>query len=733
MKNYGHNGRLKPEKKKKRKFEVIVNTATQGIYSGFTPMKVAKKVTSELVGKKKQIIFHLREKGKSGKTYGPYIGNIRDEKVVVRTHKMSGGIGEPKFTNIEKPRLFAKNGVNPIKTVRKEDEYFICFFGVLDQSPNYKYFVYFNDKPLQIKFYIINPDNSFTEVIDLNNIPNDILISLIQSLESKKNKKMNSINDFIINAIIKEITDKIPNIKNIITAQKKLKELQSPNYINNTKDSCIFYSPGIEDFKASNTANISSIKRRKFCSTRQTLLFFTQNKFIEYNGNKYFRFVIFHEWNNVLLEELELKNNKLIKKKILISEIDEMTLQRIKAEIERIKGANVKNKNFAEKILKSVESEIELKKKQKQQPQLKTNQQQITAQSLALMHPIFKNPTNKRSVPSSTAPTIPAQQPQQNSIIQPYICPIDNPIKEFKLSSSNEIFFGFNLDLLKIILPTFYYKYSYRGDKKFYQLEKQSNKPLTESKEIQIWDIPLYDLLCLYEFAKDRNLTDLVEKIKDHILQRQNKTAPNSKETIVTLSNSNFKVNKNTNIGKIKGKVEIMNGKRKTYYFFGKSNGKFQYVCYQEGEGNKEKVYYYEQSNLKEIKELSQFTNRLALEDLKSFIILRRMKNPKDKEFGKEVYEKASERIGQLKYQEIQNRINSKSNQSPQLPVQFQQSLAQFPVQSPVQFPVQPQKSNDSFLKYFNSFIPDTRHLPFNEKPQLQQQLKLQQPSTLVV
>ena len=58
MKDYGRNGRLKPEKKKKRKFEVIMKTATHGIYSDFTPMKVAKKVTSELVGKKKQIIFH---------------------------------------------------------------------------------------------------------------------------------------------------------------------------------------------------------------------------------------------------------------------------------------------------------------------------------------------------------------------------------------------------------------------------------------------------------------------------------------------------------------------------------------------------------------------------------------------------------------------------------------------------------------------------------------------------
>jgi hypothetical protein len=65
MKDYGRDDRLKYEKKKKRKFEVIMKTATHGIYSDFTPMKVAKKVTSKLVGKKKQIIFHLREKVKN--------------------------------------------------------------------------------------------------------------------------------------------------------------------------------------------------------------------------------------------------------------------------------------------------------------------------------------------------------------------------------------------------------------------------------------------------------------------------------------------------------------------------------------------------------------------------------------------------------------------------------------------------------------------------------------------
>ena len=83
MKDYGRDGRdghLKSEKKKKRKFEVIMNTGMHGIYSDFTLRKVAKKATINLARKKKHIIFHLREKEKSEKIYGPYIGYIKDGK-----------------------------------------------------------------------------------------------------------------------------------------------------------------------------------------------------------------------------------------------------------------------------------------------------------------------------------------------------------------------------------------------------------------------------------------------------------------------------------------------------------------------------------------------------------------------------------------------------------------------------------------------------------------------------
>ena len=262
----------------------------------------------------------------------------------------------------------------------------------------------------------------------------------------------------------------------------------------------------------------------------------------------------------------------------------------------------------------------------------------------------------------------------------------DNPIEEFKGSTLNEIFFGFDINLLKTQpLPAkLYYKYSYRNGK-FYQLIENKNRNLDESQPIDISQIPLYDLLCLYEFSK-------LENIKIHITGKTNKTAPNSKETITRLNNSNFKINKNSNIGKIKGKVEIMQGKRKTYYFFGKSNGKYKYVCYREGEGNKEKVYYFDRNNIKEIKDLMDLQDRSALEDLKSFIILRRIKNPEDKEFGKGVYEKASERIGQLKFQEIHAKIN----------------LNQFQFQTQAQSPTSQQPQGNFLRSTLSSPLPSS-------------------------
>jgi hypothetical protein len=627
MKEYGRNGRLKPEKKKKRKFEAIMNTATQGIYSDFTPMKVAKKVTSELVGKKKQIIFYLREKGKSGKTgktgksYGPYIGKVRDGKVVVRTHKMSGG-------------------------------------------------------EMGCVFNRIMPNNFKVDKSDFSDPP--------------------------------------------------------------------------------------KIAITKFCVTRATVIFFCTEyfSFLTDKDNKYYRYVIYRDGDNVIFKKLFFdESNKLKVVQIDIKYIADgdknqqiKIFDKIKTEIEK-KRKELKKENFAEKIYEIIIHKLNTLTQELSQPPQQSQSPINRFKKMAETTPINKLPPKvyNRLLNNALKPQEQTYRsalfPQQlkgklqknnkqqkivNDLLNPYICPIgSSSIKEFNISAYGQIFFGFDINLLKTLPdpPKLYYKYSYSGEKKFYQLIENKNGKLDESQPIDMSVIPLYDLLCLYEFSKSKNNTELIEKIRLHILGRKNKTAPNTiKKPIVSLNNSNFNVNIGTNIGKSKKKTEFMLAKQKTNYFFGKLGKKFKYVSFREGKGNDEKVYYYDQADLKTRKFLMDLQDRSALEDLVSFIILRRMKNPEDKEFGKGVYEKASERIGQLKYQEIQNKINPK--QSLQSPVQ---SLAQFPSQPPVQFPSQiPVQPKGSFLKFFQSFVSYKQPLPSNKNLQLQPQLPLPS-STLVV
>ena len=76
----------------KRYFEVIINNKFQGIYSDLSPIKTARKIAKDLLGNKKSIIFYLKEKSKSKKNNGPYIGYMNNQKIVVKKYKMSGGV-----------------------------------------------------------------------------------------------------------------------------------------------------------------------------------------------------------------------------------------------------------------------------------------------------------------------------------------------------------------------------------------------------------------------------------------------------------------------------------------------------------------------------------------------------------------------------------------------------------------------------------------------------------------
>ena len=536
MKDYGRNDLQKKGKKKKRKFEVIMNIGTQGIYSDLTLRKVAKKVTRELVGKKKYIIFHLREitkKRKYGKTngslisqskinneaiinsqanlYGPYIGIIKDGKAIVRIHKMSGG-----------------------------------------------------------------------DLID-----------------------------------------------------------------------CVFKRIKINNFRC-DSKNPPEIKITKFCFTMATIIFFD---FLEYNKKKYYKYVIYKEDDKIFIIELEISDdNKLEIKQIGINEIEKNEKLKRKIILEKIMGKikekQVKNPKFALKIQKEIQDELGSIKNNENKifnsPEIFFSQPQNSKleEINRKLNNVFKNfkpaitldPRIKKLIQISKTPPI---NNSEKEFLKFYICPTEN-FAEVKQNANFQIVFGFDPELFTDIL---YYKYIYFGNNTFRELVKNDRGYFDIS--IDISNIPLYDLLCLLEFAKMNNMGDLSKLIIANInFRKQNDlfTISLSDHKFSKLENSNYNKKRPTNIGKIK-KQDLT----KTYYFFGENtSNNFKYACYRLDD----KIFYFEIGNNMKKLLLEELKDREALQELKSFIILRRL-DKNDSNFGDKIYPKVSEIIRKLKLNQL--------------------------------------------------------------------------------
>lgn len=524
MKDYGGDGNQKKERKKKRKFEFIMNTTTHGIYTDDSLRKVAKKVTYEFVGKKKKIIFYLREinkKGKYGKTYGPYIGSIKDGKAIVRIYKMNGG------------------------------DLFNC---------------------------------------------------------------------------VKEIS--------------------------------------VNNFKA-DANNPSDIKINNFCLTNTTIIFFNILDFLEKDGNKYYEYVIYRKGNTVFVIKLTKNNyNELKLERINIEQIgfdatSETRKVKLRKIIDKIQSEKTKNPLFAQRIFEEINNELQRleNKSQKLSFPAPTSINNYKPFSSFLNKPIKKMPLHvyNKLLDYTFGFRIIKKEPiriiNKDKYLD-YICSIQNPIIEINKTDSG-IFFGFDPKLLikKNGISNFYYRYGYFGNNIFKELIKNENGEINE-KEINISEIPLYDLLCLMEFAINNNLSDLLNIITSNIAirkQNQSFTISLSDHTFFQLGNSNFDKKRNRNIGKIKSKQEFT--KSKTYYFFGENelHNKFRYACY----GVNDQVFYFDINDKKNQRNLEDFEDINALQELKSFIILRKFEST-NSEFGNIVYPKVDEIIRKLKLKAIQ-------------------------------------------------------------------------------
>ena len=416
---------------------------------------------------------------------------------------------------------------------------------------------------------------------------------------------------------------------------------------------CVFNKITVNNFKV-DAKEPPEIKITKFCFTKATIIFFDS---LEHNKKTYYKYAIYREKDNVFVIELEISDDKKLEiKPIGINEIKNKDF--LKEIIEEIKKKQIKNPKFAVKIQEKIQNEL---------GSINNNQKQtFSSQETLFSEPKSQGENEFNRKLDNTFKKVLSKSPRnfltpnlklfqkpipinnsEKEFLQFYICPIEN-FAEVRRNAFSQIGFGFDSFLMSESerSKTFYYKYLYFGNNTFRELVKDERG--YHNKEINISNIDLYDLLCLMEFAKSNNiggeLLTLIYKNINLRLEQKLITISLSDHSFFNLKNSNYNKKRPTNIGKIK-KKDIT----KTYYFFGqKPPNNFKYACYRLDD----KIFYFEiGSNIKE-HPLEELKDRNAIQELKSFIILRRL-GTNDPNFGENIYPKVSEIIRKLKLEKI--------------------------------------------------------------------------------
>jgi hypothetical protein len=245
----------------------------------------------------------------------------------------------------------------------------------------------------------------------------------------------------------------------------------------------------------------------------------------------------------------------------------------------------------------------------------------------------------------------------------------EDPSLEVKINLDGNISFGYDEYLFVKAQDNsykLYYKYSYRGQN-FSELIKKEDGTF-EEKQIDINLIPTYDILRLYDAIKENpKKVELKAKLIPRI-ETAKQNISKTGEAFIKLDHSNFEKEKRQiknssateNTKKITsaeyknfGKVKKRRVTEKTYIFFGaklKQNGSrnfsiyFMYVCFREDNN----VFYYEKSDINKKIPLYEFPYIYPLEDLISFILLRRLIT-NDSTFADIIYKEADARIKFLK------------------------------------------------------------------------------------
>ena len=208
----------------KRHFTAVVNSKENGLYISPSPSSAARKIVSKLcaISKSKKVEFYVREitQGSKKKTYGPYLGEIIKNKLVIHLKKdklnkiIQGGRVE-RFGIIEPSNFIQRQrNNNQFAVIRKN--YFrkqYLFFNPI-QNPTsgtfyYKYMAYETFLFRKVVIKQIKPNN----IEDI-----DIILIDINTLEKLK--------DFIQkNNIFSKLNEKIK--RTIDEKKKRISELRN--------------------------------------------------------------------------------------------------------------------------------------------------------------------------------------------------------------------------------------------------------------------------------------------------------------------------------------------------------------------------------------------------------------------------------------------------------------------------------------------------------------------------
>ena len=323
-----------------RNFIILFNSKEYSPNYSSTPSLAARKFFSSINKSnqiKSKIEFYVKEttEGSKKKIYGPYIGNKKKSKKIIK-----GGYNNIQSTNIdfakvEKNCIFFKP-VKPAKPVLLNDK-------INENKSNYQYIVCKTIlKNYEFKIIIGNKTNN----IDIKTIDKNTLIELKEYIETNN-----------IFRTLKRIIDNVIKIKNNSLKQFENKQLDNLDKLL-IKEA--FIQP-LSEHNSNEVITLSDLKIKKLFINHITYIFFNpvpltseNNIYSRYKhtlNNYYYRYIFYIKDNQTIFKEIFLntETSEIDIRQINIRQINQENLAKLNNSSKKL--INELNMNIQQKFI----------------------------------------------------------------------------------------------------------------------------------------------------------------------------------------------------------------------------------------------------------------------------------------------------------------------------------------------------------------------------------------------